>query len=416
MQPTYPAQEPTFALPGAIPYPLSRKGFHSAHFMLWFIFWFLTITVSLGLAWDRLYHTTHVFDTFFSPPHLFVYSMVTISGLLTASVVFNPTLRTWFGPTIRFFPFPFPLPASLLILGAGFVNLLLAGVLDSIWHSNFGLDETGWSTPHAMIAWALLVIYLGFVSCYLALRPAKPTTSFAQFTDVLSIAVLMYFALNYSFAPFNGPLGENLSLDTVFATSRFPILLAQPAAQHTYRIYLAWNIDRSNVIFAVLCALWGGAVLAFIRRLDRRVLLGLVVVAAYYLLQAGAHKELYALSAYVHVPIIRLATIIMPIPLIVAAVIVAILIALRVNEWVAWAVGGIVFGLLLTAIWSPGSPALVIALVAGGTMAVGAWLGAGAYAAVAQPAQRGRAAIILVGVAVPLVTGMVDLFLRFNTP
>src|SRR5450631_4075013 len=92
MQPPYMAQTYPYPAPSpyGVPYPEVRRGFHAAQFMYWLIFWWLTICVSLGLAWDRQWHTQHVFDTFFSPPHLFVYTTVAIGGVMTAVVAFVP--------------------------------------------------------------------------------------------------------------------------------------------------------------------------------------------------------------------------------------------------------------------------------------------------------------------------------------
>ena len=52
----------------------------------------------------------------------------------------------------------------------GFAGL----VLDNYWHTNFGLDETAWSMPHAMLGWSWFVAMLGFIACRLALRPYRP--------------------------------------------------------------------------------------------------------------------------------------------------------------------------------------------------------------------------------------------------
>jgi hypothetical protein len=414
---TYPYPAPA---PYGTPYPETRRGFHAAHGFFWVIFWFLTICVAMGLNWDRHWHATHVFDTFFSPPHLFVYTTVAIAGVMTAIVVFTPRLRQWFGPGFHFFLFPFEVPGALFILGAGFITLLLAGGLDSLWHSNFGLDETGWSTPHAMIGWGLLMIYLGFAACYLALRQYKSSEGFSRVSDTLAVLTLMFFALTYSFTPFNGPIGDNISPLTVYAISRLPILLAEPAAQHTYRIYLDWNLTRANPIFVPLSALWAGTALAFIRRIDRRVWIFLVAVLIWTILQLGGTRDavLVAVANALHRPSVVLLG--LPVPILIPALVFAGLSALKLDERWAWAIGGLFFGFLTAVIWtwvpSRGLFILLLPLLAAPAMLLGGLLGKAAFQSIARPAERGHAAIVLFGVAVPLCVGMIDLFLRTHTP
>jgi hypothetical protein len=402
----------TMPYPGSAPPPpaaaLQRHGVGTAHFLLWFCLWFFALMVGIGLTFDRWWHATHKFDTFFSPPHVFTYTMVAISAILFSGLVFNGDLRQWFGPTLRLPVFPFPVPAAQFIVGAGFVTLLLAGCLDAIWHSNFGLDETGWTTPHAMIGWGILMIFFGFVACHLAMRPVKPLRWYAVLT-------LGYFALTVSLTPFLGPLHENISPDTVRALSNYPILLAQPPAEHTFRIYLAWNLTRANPIFIPLVTLWAGAALAFVRQLDRRLwmlplLLGIALVTG-----VGGDRNLRYLQSLGHID--RLDIIAQPLPLLIPGLIFALLVALRTPERVAWGVFGLIFGFFCAAIWIPDRQLMLpLALVAVPFTLCGSWLGEGAFSAIANPAKAGRAAIVLAGVSIPFLTGIFDLYFRSHTP
>ena len=138
-----------------------------AYRLLWFTFILFFASTALGKLWDRIWHLTHFFDTFWSPPHLFIFVMTTLTSLLVAGITFTPRLRIWFGPTLRIPLIPFPVPGSLVILGAGLIALSCTIQFDNFWHSTFGLDETQWSAPHDMLTWCWLTIIIGFVAARL---------------------------------------------------------------------------------------------------------------------------------------------------------------------------------------------------------------------------------------------------------
>src|SRR3989442_2935392 len=67
-------------------------------------------------------------EDFFSPPHLFVYSMHLCATLTLAYIAFTPDLRRWFGDTFALPRFPFPVAGAIALAGGGFVVTGLAGV------------------------------------------------------------------------------------------------------------------------------------------------------------------------------------------------------------------------------------------------------------------------------------------------
>src|SRR5437588_279874 len=71
-----------------------------AYRLFWFTFILFFASTALGKLWDRVWHLTHFFDTFWSPPHLFIFVMTTLTGLVVATIAFTPRLRIWFGPTL----------------------------------------------------------------------------------------------------------------------------------------------------------------------------------------------------------------------------------------------------------------------------------------------------------------------------
>jgi len=122
--------------------------------LLWLTFWLAAIAAVIGGSWDGYWHLTHPFDGFFSPPHVFVYGTCTVMGLVICLMTFAPSIRRAFGPGFSVPLIRFPVPGPLFILGGATVMLGAAGLIfDNFWHTNFGLDETNWSFPHAMIGW-----------------------------------------------------------------------------------------------------------------------------------------------------------------------------------------------------------------------------------------------------------------------
>src|SRR5579871_5436621 len=112
-----------YAPPPAAPTSPPMPGLRTAHWYSWGIVAYFVTAVALGVSWDGYWHATHRFDTFFSPPHIFIYANVLITALLVANLTFRSRLRAWFGPGWRVFPFPFAMPGPLFLTGSGLVLL-----------------------------------------------------------------------------------------------------------------------------------------------------------------------------------------------------------------------------------------------------------------------------------------------------
>ena len=366
-----------------------RSSVSTAYRLLWAAVIFDLLAFGVGFALDRRWHATHPFEDFFSPPHLFLYSCHFIATLVLAYITFAPDLRRHFGPAFRLWPFPFPVPGALAMAGGGFVVTALAGMFDAVWHTSFGLDETAWSFPHSMLGWGIFVAFVGITACRVAISGERPL-------EWWSTAVFGFLLVATSLDRMPGPFLKNISIAELEFIRRIPVLAAEPAFQHTIRIYEQWDITRMSPLFLPLAAAGAGLGLGLLRRFDPRPL---VVLA------------LTAFLTYQHTLV----------PYVVPAAVIAAA-GTKPVTWRWWAVGGLCFGIagaietVAVARRSADFP-LGSALVAAPLLLAGAWLAGRIWSVVEAPRRDAVLAfVVIAGICAPAVTGVLDLYLRTHTP
>ena len=383
-----------------------------AHVIFWLTFGAFMVTILVGLGWDRAWHTTHPFETFISPPHIFIYGTSAIGFALALAMVLVADIRRWFGPGLVVPLLSFRVPGALIILVGGFALQAQAGmVFDNFWHTSFGLDETAWSFPHAMLGWSFFLTLLGLVACRLAMRPHRRIAWYAA-------ACMALLVLMFSVGPFLGPLRNNRTLDTVRAIDQIPVLLNQSAFQHTIRIYLSWDLTRENPLFILLSALWMGAALMLIRMLDRRARIWLSVALVFWLVSiAGGLGEARGLDRAFQLSLERNPANWMSEPLMPGAVVLALALAIGIPEAWAFAVAGWAFALLTWLIWREQTWGFFLVFAGGPLAATGAALGERIYRVLDRPTLKSVVwFLVLAGLVTPFATGLVDLVLRKLTP
>ena len=360
-----------------------RVGLDTAYRLLWLAVIFDILAFGVGFGWDRDWHTTHPFEDFFSPPHLFIYSMHLCATITLAYIAFTPELRLWFGDTFALPLLPFAVPGPIALAGGGFVITGLAGFFDGIWHTAFGLDETLWSFPHSMLGWGLMIAFLGITSCRLALAQWK-------LVGWGSAIVFGFLVFSSSIERVPGPFMNNISPEVVRFIATIPVLAAEPAFQHTTRIYLANDITRFSPLFVPLMALGAGLAFGLLRRFDPRPLVVL-----------GLGLLLTRTTDFV--------------PLIVPAVVVALRGTAAIG-WRWWTLTGLFFGVATAIVWD--RPFTVGgALLAAPLMAAGAFVADRVWRVVERPTRpRVLTFVAVAGVAAPALTGAIDLALRARTP
>jgi hypothetical protein len=361
---------------------------------LWLGLAFFLAGVGIGTGWDRRWHATHPFEDFFSPPHLFIYTNTVLAAAVVAYITFNARLRRAFGTGWSLPWLSFEVPSALILLGGGFVVIGLGGVFDGIWHTAFGLDETSWSLPHAMLGHGILLAVLGFVAARLALN--RPLRWYA-------VGVLAWLILAVGPDLIGGPILRNPPPNGLRAIAALPVLAADAAFQHTTRIYLTWNLDRTNWLYLPLISVTMGFTLRLAQALTGPRNRWLLLVAGVGLVLAVISSEVGGNGW---------ARVLLAPPLLPAALGYALarLVGLR-PPW-AWAGAG--WGACAAGLVWVHVPAL--ALVCGPLAIGGAWLGERVLYVIEAPTRRTLIALVcVIGLLPPAFSGMLDLWLRTHT-
>lgn len=356
----------------------------------------------IGLNWDRAWHATHPFEDFWSPPHIFIYVAYGLTATLFSRLALIDEVRVWFGPTIRVPMLAQEVPGSIALAGFGLATIAVAGLLDDIWHSSFGLDETGWSLPHVMLGWGMLLTFLGLVSCRLALQSHHPFSR-------LALILLGTLALTFVAGVFVGPMGNNNTPELVRRVAALPVLAAEESVQHTFRIYLTWNITRTSPLFVPLSAFAAGAGLALTYALLRRRAIFLLVVLLVTLLTLSGElrtARFFGLAADARTWL--------PLPFLPAALALTAGSANGRAPRRVWWIAGALFGIFTLTFCRASLLLLPLAVLA---MGIGAGVGERIYNLLEMPTEHAvKRFVMIAALGVPSFLGIIDLFLRASTP
>src|SRR5947208_3362484 len=106
-----------------------------------------TLLSWFGSGWHVSWHRIFGRDTFWSTPHLFIYTGVALWGvaamIATATAMAGRPIR---GRALVLGPFRAEL--GLALIGVGALVTILAGPFDNLWLALFGRDVDIWSPPH----------------------------------------------------------------------------------------------------------------------------------------------------------------------------------------------------------------------------------------------------------------------------
>jgi hypothetical protein len=191
-----------------------------------------TAVTLVGLSWDIQWHNEVGPDTFFTLPHLFLYSGSAISGFASLAMVLiataaqragRPVPRLG-GTPIRVFGSNLTAPLGYMVAGAGAALFLLYGLLDLEWHSIYGFDAVLNTPSHVALFLSISLTMIGSIIVFAAHRDHR----WGRIGIVLAIPILI------TFAPIPTNALNNLNLPaspTILGTVLFgPMLLILGAA------------------------------------------------------------------------------------------------------------------------------------------------------------------------------------------
>jgi hypothetical protein len=119
----------------------------------------LVVILILGSSWDGDWHGRVGRDSFWIPPHLMMYSSITLFGLVALGITVWTTLNEPRDASGMLRLFGLQAPLGVALMGIGVVVALLAAPFDDLWHRTFGIDVSVWSPPH-FTGWAGFIVSL----------------------------------------------------------------------------------------------------------------------------------------------------------------------------------------------------------------------------------------------------------------
>lgn len=125
---------------------------------------FLSFSSLAGGYFDIWWHVRGKVETFFSLPHLVIYSSIFLGGIITLSTVIVHLYRL-----SSFIPAAIPHVKGLALIGTGKLFELSAGVMDGLYHEWVGFDVTLWSPPHLLVIFGGVIVALGIVELYMSM-------------------------------------------------------------------------------------------------------------------------------------------------------------------------------------------------------------------------------------------------------
>lgn len=159
----------------------------------------------LGIYWDIAWHIDIGRDTFFTLPHNFLYSSITVVLVVSLYGLLHDRRDTPFHllwGNLRLHP-------GVLIVAVGAALELLFAPMDELWHQLFGIDVTLWAPMHLIgIMGLTLANFGGLVSAWLERRLAvsqERRRLFGGATLFFAAALLGWLVLLLAEYDFNTP-------------------------------------------------------------------------------------------------------------------------------------------------------------------------------------------------------------------
>ena len=194
---------------------LKSKGKSDSAILLYFV---ISLAVALqvsGANWDVIWHGIVNVESFFTPPHVVIYSGVAIALIATIAglaVSLRETHKT--AHKLKSYLRKIPSPLKLIIIGC--LVELFSGQFDNWWHSNFGFDGL-LSPPHLLLISGMTMCIFG--SLY-GVRSNYSGSKLHTISLLFAYSVLWMVVINFVFMftlPFSKGLYFNFNPNPVVA-------------------------------------------------------------------------------------------------------------------------------------------------------------------------------------------------------
>jgi hypothetical protein len=163
----------------------------------------IALTVSgASTYWDIASHVDGGRERFLTPPHVGIYSGVTIALAVIALAMLSDRLRDG-ASLLEALRHPFrDVRPGLAAAGTGMATALAAAPFDNAWHEIYGIDITIWSPPHLLAIFGVSVAAFGLA---MLVAPAAGSNSRPLLHHFLLSSFLAGLIVTTGEFEFNGP-------------------------------------------------------------------------------------------------------------------------------------------------------------------------------------------------------------------
>jgi hypothetical protein len=144
----------------AAPAAAARDTAMEAMWPLWFALG-SSLAAAFGVHWDIAWHRSIGRDSFWTPPHLAMYSAAVMAAVAALARILPATFAgsAAAASSVRVLGFRGPLGAFISAWGGG--AMLASAPFDDWWHNAYGLDVKILSPPHVVLAVGIIALHVG---------------------------------------------------------------------------------------------------------------------------------------------------------------------------------------------------------------------------------------------------------------
>lgn len=219
--------------------------------LIW-VYFLVSIGVALQVGaanWDIIWHGLVNVESFFTPPHLVLYSGVGLSLIATvAGIIFSIRHDN---PIMKPFSAYHKIPNPLKLIALGCLVEVFSGQFDNWWHTNFGFDGL-LSPPHLMLISGML---LSIIGALIGTHLYQTHNRFMILSEMICYGILWMILINLVFM-FTLPFSDGQYFDfNPSPTVALVLGLSLPAAFTAIVFYSVQSISfpfRMTVVAATL--------------------------------------------------------------------------------------------------------------------------------------------------------------------